>query len=349
LLDNSLKAGTYTVNLPTGAVATSIVKLTITPSGGNSITLLLPGGNTSATGLSVGDNTSATDDIILNGGGILKNSSGAGSGTPIAVSGTGNGTFRINNGGRYIHNTVRGATTGLADRLSTVAGTETGEFEYDIPGVASFTISTSGRTYGSLTLTRTAGAATYDSSGASALTIRANLTLNSGVTYSTTMTGGMSLAGNLISGGSVLTIPSSQAVTFNGTTQAISGASAVTFSGATTISAGSTTTVAANATLSIGSTLTDTGTLIVNGTLNCATNTVFGSGTFTLGLGGTLGIGSIDGITASGATGNIQTTTRNYDPPTHDANFTYNGTAPQNSGNGLPAIVGIFTDSIPVE
>ncbi len=46
------------------------------------------------------------------------------------------------------------------------------------------------------------------------------------------------------------------------------------------------------------------------GTLNCITNVVSGSGTFTLSSGGTLGIGSVGGITSSGATGNVQTTTR---------------------------------------
>ncbi|MCX6157647.1 MAG: T9SS type A sorting domain-containing protein [Ignavibacteriae bacterium] len=53
---------------------------------------------------------------------------------------------------------------------------------------------------------------------------------------------------------------------------------------------------------------------------------------FTLNLGSTLGIKSNDGITTSGGTGNIQTTTRTY---TATAHYIYNGTSAQFTGNGL--------------
>lgn len=58
---------------------------------------------------------------------------------------------------------------------------------------------------------------------------------------------------------------------------------------------------------------------------------ISGAGTFTLSSGGNLKIGSIDGITSSGATGNIQTTARNFSTA---ANYTYNGTA-QSTGSGF--------------
>lgn len=80
--------------------------------------------------------------------------------------------------------------------------------------------------------------------------------------------------------------------------------------------------------------------LIVNGTLNCSTNNVTGSGTFTLSSGGTLAIASSDGITSSGSSGNIQTTTRNFNT---GANYTYNGTSLQNTGSGLPSTVNNLT------
>jgi hypothetical protein len=76
------------------------------------------------------------------------------------------------------------------------------------------------------------------------------------------------------------------------------------------------------------------------GTLNTGTNVISGAGTFTLASGGTLGIGSPAGITSSGATGNIQTTTRNFNTA---ANYTYNGSAPQVTGSGLPATVNNLT------
>ena len=62
-----------------------------------------------------------------------------------------------------------------------------------------------------------------------------------------------------------------------------------------------------------------------------------GGGTFTLSSGATLGITSTNGITSSGATGNVQVTgTRTYST---GANYTYNGSGTQATGNGLPAVV----------
>lgn len=82
-------------------------------------------------------------------------------------------------------------------------------------------------------------------------------------------------------------------------------------------------------------------TLTLNGTLTCGTNVISGSGTFTLASGATLGIGDVNGITTAacgtGATcGNIRTTARTFDTA---ANYTYNGSSAQVTGNGLPATV----------
>jgi|GEM_PF-2642127 len=59
------------------------------------------------------------------------------------------------------------------------------------------------------------------------------------------------------------------------------------------------------------------------------------TGTFNLVSGATLGIGSPAGITLEGATGNVRVTgTRTY---TAGANYIYNGTVAQSTGNGLPS------------
>ena len=64
---------------------------------------------------------------------------------------------------------------------------------------------------------------------------------------------------------------------------------------------------------------------------------VTGGGSFTLSSGATLVITSPDGITSSGASGNIRVTgTRTYSA---GARYVYNSTVPQNTGNGLPAAV----------
>lgn len=94
------------------------------------------------------------------------------------------------------------------------------------------------------------------------------------------------------------------------------------------VQAGHTLTLDANHVVNTGKTFT------VNGTLNCGTNTISGAGGFTTAAASTLGIGSTAGITASGATGNIQTSTRTYST---SGNYTYNGANNQAAGNGLPA------------
>ncbi|KAA9331248.1 GEVED domain-containing protein [Adhaeribacter soli] len=91
-------------------------------------------------------------------------------------------------------------------------------------------------------------------------------------------------------------------------------------------------------------TATVTGPLTVSGNLtvkNGATlatrNNIISGGIFTLEAGGNLQIGSTAGISASGNTGNIQFTTRNFNT---GANYVYNGTTgAQVTGTGLPATV----------
>jgi hypothetical protein len=80
------------------------------------------------------------------------------------------------------------------------------------------------------------------------------------------------------------------------------------------------------------------GTLTIEsgGAVDCRGYTISGSA-FTLSSGGTLYIGSAAGITSSGASGNIQTTSRSYSV---GGNYHFNGTAgAQATGNGLPANV----------
>jgi hypothetical protein len=71
------------------------------------------------------------------------------------------------------------------------------------------------------------------------------------------------------------------------------------------------------------------------GNLTTGSKTITGAGTFEVTT-GTLRIGSTAGITTSGATGNIQTTTRNFGA---SGSYVYNGSAAQNTGNGIPSSV----------
>lgn len=88
------------------------------------------------------------------------------------------------------------------------------------------------------------------------------------------------------------------------------------------------------------------GSWVVNGSLALSpTDTITGNQTFTVNKGGTLGIGSVDGITTTGTQGNIQVAaTRTY---SSEGNYTYDGTAAQVTGNGLPATVNNLTVTNP--
>ncbi|MCW5920772.1 MAG: Ig-like domain-containing protein [Saprospiraceae bacterium] len=146
---------------------------------------------------------------------------------------------------------------------------------------------------------------TYDMSGAGAI-------------------GVLNVAGNFSHTGGTLTESSSGSgsINFNG-------------SGTQTYTSGGTVSNTINFTVNSGAFLQ----------MAAAGTTVTGGGLFTLSSGATLGITSPQGITTAacgtgGTCGNIRTTTRTFDT---GANYVYNGTAAQNTGNGLPATVNNLT------
>lgn len=190
LIDNSSVNGNYNIYLPAGNLTITLNSLVLTPAPGRMITLILPATNTADPGLVVTGNSEA---LIINQGGVIRNSSGASTGSGISIT----NFIRINNGGRYIHNTTRG-NAAIVSQLATGAGTELGEFEYDVPSVST-TISISGRNYGVLILSAIAngGMATYIGTGISPLNVYGNLIINTGVTF------GISLSANFIIHGSL--------------------------------------------------------------------------------------------------------------------------------------------------
>jgi hypothetical protein len=178
VLDNSSLGGNYNVTLPDAAV--TIISLLINPAPGNTITLLLPVTNTLITNVFVTTGTGYT--VTLKSGAVFINN--VSSGTNFTIS----DSFRINNGGQYTHRT-RSGHAGWNSRLAKINGTETGLFEFDIPGGGSYPVSTSGNlVYGMLQLSSTAagGTQTYTSNAGGLLTVNSDFIINSGVTYSYT-------------------------------------------------------------------------------------------------------------------------------------------------------------------
>ena len=207
ILDNSTVLTSYTVNLPT-ASNPKIKRLVITPDSSYTITLVLPSGNTGNPGFTVGDGaTTIPYDIVLNSGAVLRNSSGASSGNGIAFASNKDSMF-IANGGRYVHNTARGNALIVA-QLARASGTESGVFEFDVPGTGLYQFSATGRTYGSLVLSAVAAGgtkrySTYSTTGSSATSIRGNLTIGSGVTWTSGLRNVINLFGNVTNNGALV-------------------------------------------------------------------------------------------------------------------------------------------------
>jgi CSLREA domain-containing protein len=159
-----------------------------------------------------------------------------------------------------------------------------------------------------------------------ALTANGSITINSGGTLNANSLG-LGVKGDWSNSGTFT--PGSQVTTFNGSSpQSISGSSTTGFNGMT---------ISSGATVNLSTGFSVTGTANVIGTLNCGTSIVSGAGGFSLGSGGTLGIGDPNGITDTDTTatgGNIRVSgARSF---AANANYTYNGSAAQVTGNGLP-------------
>lgn len=333
-LDNSTILSSYTVNLGSTNITTFVNTLSISPGSGISIVLKIPATNTANPGLNVGG---MGDALIIDSGATILNSTGvAGGGVGLVVS---NG-IRINNGGKYIHNNIRG-NAGIVSQLSSASGTEKGIFEFDVPGTAGYAVSLSGRTFGTLIFSANAAglSRTYTGNGTSNLAIRGDLIINPGATMSCTITGNVVLSGNLAISGVLNDNPSSagavnRSISFVGANQIISGTGNLIL-GANfrnlEINGGSTLTLNRNIALSNpnqGFIVDSAGSLLMNSAF------ISGLGKFQLNKGSLLGIGSIDGIwLAPTALGNIQTATRLF---AADAGYEYNGIDPQVTGDGLP-------------
>jgi hypothetical protein len=153
--------------------------------------------------------------------------------------------------------------------------------------------------------------------------------------------------GNFVNNGTFTTAAASTYVSFinvslgGSAAQSIDGTTATAFTNLTIANIAAPVSAANNFSILPGATMT----VNSNATFNTGTYVVSGAGTFTLATGATLGIGSTAGIAASGAIGNIQTSTRNL---VSGANYTYNGTANQSIGTGLPAdLTGTLTINNP--
>ncbi len=355
--------------IPTGGNLGSGL-LTVNDTGGG--TLDSTAGTVSCSGGAVGGGATLT----VTTGGILKN---AGTFTPTgALSFTGSGKYQHNlNGGTIPAATWASGSTcvilGAAGHTTPIGLNQAfGNFTWnwtaqdaqvDIAGALGG--GSPKAINGSLTLQSANGNTVVlnSSSGSSAeLDIGSDIVVNANTLNLTSQSASgvitVKVKGNVtVASGATLTVTGAGAGNngidfhFNGSanqTLTISG----TFGAATkvgwTVDNGATVTLASGLTVNTGTAgPTSTGgfvTVANGGILDCGTQIISGSGVFTLSSGGTLRIGSTAGITSSGTSGNIQVTStgsaRNFNTA---ANYTYNGSASQAVGNGLPATVNNLT------
>ncbi len=237
-------------------------------------------------------------------------------------------------GGTYIHGSVYSINTPLS-AATLDAGSN---FIYRGNNTMTPAHSFSGKTYENLSFESTSGAYTLSASGSNPFIVNGNFTIGQGVTFTSYMTGTMIFGGNFTNNGILKNDLNTQVYTFSGIGKTISGTGAVGFE-TWNVSSGASILLGKDVSVASGF------TAIISGTLDCSTYKVTGEGTFSLPSGGTLKIGSADGIASSGATGSIQTVARNFDA---GANYVYNGTSAQLTGSGLPASVNSLTIDNPM-
>jgi hypothetical protein len=201
VIDNERVSGMYKILLPAGLIAVTIHSLSILPGPGNSIVVELPSSNLAAPGLTIASNGNA---LRIGKSGIFVNSSGASSGNPVVL----NGNFSIENGGRYVHRTLRGNAT-LVSRLRLEPSTYEGIFEFDVPGNAGYTLSVSGKQFGTLLLSAlTAGKKSYTGSGSSSLRIYGDLEIGDSSSFTSSLNSNIRIAKNLVVKGRMSLNPS---------------------------------------------------------------------------------------------------------------------------------------------
>lgn len=332
VFDNSYSLGGYSINLPGGNVTTQVKSLCIQPVLGI-ITVVLPNTNTGVPGLQV---NGSGDALVIADQGVFRNSSGASSGNALVVT----GNIRINNGGKYIHQTAR-SNASVIDRLSTVIGTEKGIFEYDVPSTAGYTVSLSNNIFGTLIFRALAsnGNKSYSGSGSSNVTIRGDLVIDTGVQFTSTVIADILVNGNVDIGGKLSLNPSSAGS--SGRNLKISGSN-VCFKGSGTVLMNANfrsfeVTRGASVLLQRNLQLINTDNGLSNyGILDMGNCYLWGDGKFIQQDSGVLYIGSVAGLSKSRDSGNIRSVQQKL---SKKASYHFNGNIFQVSGSAFPDTV----------
>ena len=276
------------------------------------------------------------------------------------VSGT--GTFTVSSAGTLLIGNANGiASSGSTGNIQTTTRSFNTAGKYTYNGSVA-------QSTGTGLPTSPTGTITITNSSSAGVALTSNLTVGSAGSVTVSSGGTLNLGTNVISGagtftlssGGTIIIGSASGITSSGssgnvqtTTRSFSSSGNYIYTSTTltqSLGSGLASTITGNLTInnsySTGVTISSNyiinspGVLTVNGVLTCGTQTISGTGTFTLASGGTLQTSNTAGITSSGATGTVQTTTRSY---SSSGNYAYTGSSNQVCGNGLPTTVNNLT------
>lgn len=191
VFNNQWIRSSYHVYFPEGMVTSHAYSITIDPATGNQISVTLPSNNVGSPGLILYTGDTA---LVINNGSIFYNSSGANAGNSIQIT----GKLMIKNGGKYVHQTLRGNALLIAN-LVVSPDSQKGIFELNVPGNSAYTLSASGRTFGSLMLNgQNSTKKTYTSSGNNQLAIKGDLIITDQATYTSSLTNNILISGDMI-------------------------------------------------------------------------------------------------------------------------------------------------------
>lgn len=190
LINNDMVLMPYTVLLPNGKNTTAVRSIKISATANQEITVRIPSSNTASPAIAL---NSTDTSLSIGAGATLINTSGAVAGNSIDLA----GLFKIENGGKYIHQTARGNAL-LVSKLVLSRNSHYGIFEFDVPGNNAYTISASGRQFGSLVFNgRGTNRKTYSCSGSGKLTIHGDLTINETAGLNSSLTNNIVIKRNL--------------------------------------------------------------------------------------------------------------------------------------------------------
>lgn len=189
LLDNSKMIVPYKI-LINGPDSIVIQSLTIQPKDSNRIILEIVSSSTLPIAVYI---NSSQKNIVLEKNATLINQSGASSGNIFSL----NGKVYIKNGGRYVHKTIRGNAY-FVSKLEIDTSSAKGVMEFDVPGNSGYTISLSGRRFGTLQLSaHEILKKSYSGSGSNPLIIEGDLIIGKNVFFTSSLVKNIEVKGNL--------------------------------------------------------------------------------------------------------------------------------------------------------